>query len=95
MSEVYSSTTSNCAAQNGIPLQQKLVTCALILMVRGKAKKEVNLGKLHEAYAKLCQQRHLKFESETEFVGLCDMLAINGIIALKKTKETRLTIVSI
>ena len=94
MSEVYSSTTSNSAAQNAIPLQQKLVACALILMVRGQAKKEVTLGKLHEAYTKLCQQRHLKFESESEFVGLCNMLATSGIIALKKGKEARLTKVS-
>ena len=56
------------------------MACALILMVRGQAKKEVTLGKLHEAYAKLCQQRHLKFESESEFVGLCNMLATSGII---------------
>ena len=94
MSEVY---TSNSTAQNAmaIPLQQKLVICTLCVMVRGQAKKEVTLGKLHEAYARLCQQRHLKFESETEFVELCDMLATNGIIALKKTKAARLTKVSI
>ena len=95
MSEVYSSTASNSTAQNAIPLQQKLVTCALILMVKGQAKKEVSLGKLHEAYVQLCQQRHLKFESETEFVGLCNMLATSGIIALRKNKEARLTKVSI
>lgn len=95
MSEVYNPTAGNSAARNTIPLQQKLVMCALILMTRGKAKKEVNLGKLHEEYTKLCRQRRLKFESESEFIGLCNMLATSGIIALKKGKETRLTKVSI
>lgn len=95
MSEVYNPTAGNSAAQNTIPLQQKLVTCALILMTRGQAKKEVNVGKLQEEYIKLCRQRRLKFESESEFIGLCNMLATSGIIALKKGKETRLTKVSI
>ena len=78
-----------------IPLQQKLVTCTMVQIARCQAKKEVYLGKLQEAYAKLCKQRHLNFECETEFVGLCDMLATSGIIALKKSKEARLTKVSI
>ena len=90
MASVMAGSKPNC-----IPLQQKLVVCTLLQMVRGQAKKEVNLGKLHEAYAMLCKQRHLKFESETEFVGLCNMLATNGIIVLKKSKEARLTKVSI
>ena len=89
------SVMAGSTTSNDIPLQQKLAACTLLQMVRGKAKKEVTLGKLHEAYAKLCQQRYLKFESETEFVGLCDVLATSGIIALKKTKEARLTKVSI
>ena len=87
--------SGSTTAHNAIPLQQKLVACALILMVRGKARKEVFLGKLYEAYANLCKQKQLKFENETEFVGLCDMLGASGIIAIKKSKEARHTKVSI
>jgi len=90
ISEVYSSTVSSCSAQESIPLQQKLVACTLLLLVRSQPKKEVTLGKLHEAYIEVCRKRQLKFESETEFVGLCKMLDSTGIISLKKAKETRL-----
>ena len=84
-----------CTAQS-IPLQQKLVICTLILLLKkGQARKEVFLGKLHEAYVKLCQQKQLKFENQTEFVALCDMLTARGIIDLKKNKEPRHTKVSI
>ena len=78
-----------------IPFQQQLVACALLMMMRRKASKEVFLGKLYEAYVNLCKQRGLKFESETEFVGLCDMLDASGIIAIKSSKEIRRTKVSI
>ena len=90
ISEVYSSTVTSSSAQESIPLQQKLVACTLLLMVRSHPRKEITLGKLHEAYTKVCHKRRLKFESETEFVGLCSMLATSGIISLKKAKETRL-----
>ena len=36
-------------------------------------------------HVKLCKQRGLKFENETEFVGLCDMLDASGIIAIKSS----------
>ena len=55
------------------------------MMTRRKASKEVFLGKLYEAYVDLCKQRGLKFENETEFVGLCDMLDASGIIAIKSS----------
>ena len=57
--------------------------------------KEVFLGKLHGTYVKLCQQKQLKFENQTEFVGLCNMLDAIDIIVLKKDKEARHTKVSI
>ena len=81
-----SGSTTKYTAQNTvmIPLQRQLVACALLVMTRRKASKEVFLGKLYEAYVKW---RGLKFENETEFVGLCDMLDASGIIAIKSSKE--------
>ena len=86
-----SGSTTNYTAQNTImiPLQQQLVAGPLLMMTRRKATKEVFLGKLYEAYVDLCKQRGLKFENETEFVGLCDMLDASGIIAIKSSKEIR------
>jgi len=66
ISEVYSSTVSSCSAQESIPLQQKLVACTLLLLVRSQPKKEVTLGKLHEAYTEVCRKRRLKFENESK-----------------------------
>ena len=89
ISDVYGSgvTASN---QDAFPLQQKLVLCTLLLMVRGRTVKELTLGKLHEAYVKVCRHKQLKNESECEFVGLCSMLETRGVVSIKKAKETRL-----
>ena len=43
----------------------------------------------YEAYEAYFKQRGLKFENETEFVALCDMLDASGIIAIKSRKEIR------
>ena len=59
----------------------------LVIFVKGQATKVVFLGKLHKAYVKLCQQKQLKFENQTEFVGLGNML--------DEDKEARHTKVSI
>ncbi len=49
------------------------------------------MGKLHEAYVKVCRMRQLKFECESEFVSLCSMLETRGIVAMRRGKEARLT----
>lgn len=97
ISEVYTSNVTSLTVQQNFPLQQKLAVCTLLCMVRGRHTKEVTLGKLHEAYVRVCRQRQLRYEGESEFVGVCNMLEARGVISLKnsKTKETRLIKVNI
>ena len=42
-----------CGGDQTFPLQQKLVACTLLCMVRGRGKKETTLGKLHDSYVKV------------------------------------------
>ena len=49
-------------------------------MVRGKPRKEVFLGKLYEAYVKLCKQRRLKFEKLVAVHYLCVLSGEDRII---------------
>ena len=89
VSEVYSSTITAQSSQQTLPLQQKVTVCVLLCMLRGRVK-EVTVGKLHEAYVRVCRHQQLKFECESEFVGVCGMLESRGIIGLKKAKESRM-----
>ncbi|XP_063062541.1 cell division control protein 6 homolog [Engraulis encrasicolus] len=100
LSEVYgdrmaSGGTSGSDAGESFPLQQKLLVCCLLLLTRGAKSKEIPLGKLSEAYAKLCAQRKVGGVGQGECLSLCGLLESRGILALKKAKEARLTKVSL
>ncbi|KAM4750027.1 cell division control protein 6 homolog [Anableps anableps] len=94
LSEVYGDRmTSQSGGSEGdsFPLQQKLLVCCLLLLIRNRKSKEINLGKLHEVYSRLCAQRKLSGVGQGECLALCGLLESRGIFALKKAKEARLT----
>ncbi|XP_062400253.1 cell division control protein 6 homolog [Sardina pilchardus] len=99
LSEVYGdrmgSGGGGAADGESFPLQQKLLVCCLLLLTRNGKSREVPLGKLSEAYARLCAQRQVGGVGQGECLSLCSLLESRGIFALKKAKEARLTKVSL
>ncbi|XP_051532669.1 cell division control protein 6 homolog [Myxocyprinus asiaticus] len=93
LSEVYGDRMSSSSGGDGesFPLQQKLLVCCLLLIIRNGKSKEVQLGKLCEVYSKLCKQRQVGGVGQTECSSLCSLLESRGIFTLKKAKEARLT----
>ncbi|MED6261201.1 hypothetical protein ATANTOWER_002226, partial [Ataeniobius toweri] len=94
LSEVYGdrmASQSSSSEGESFPLQQKLLVCCLLLLIRNGKKKEMNLGKLHEVYSRLCAQRRVSGVGQGECLALCALLESRGIFALKKAKEARLT----
>ena len=87
--EVYGPTLAP-STQHTLPLHHKLVVCTLLLMVRGRGRREVTLERLHGTYVRVCCHRQLRCESEGEFVGVCKILETMGILALGRARETRL-----
>ncbi|XP_007240198.3 cell division control protein 6 homolog [Astyanax mexicanus] len=93
LSEVYGDRMTSSAGGDGesFPLQQKLLVCCLLLLTRNGKSREVQLGKLCEAYSKLCKQRQVSAVGQGECLSLCSLLESRGIFSLKKAKEARLT----
>uniref|UniRef100_UPI003AACFADD cell division control protein 6 homolog isoform X1 n=1 Tax=Centroberyx gerrardi TaxID=166262 RepID=UPI003AACFADD len=92
LSEVYGDRMASPAGEGeSFPLQQKLLVCCLLLLIRNSKSKEVGLGKLHEVYSRLCVQRQVGGVGQGECLSLCGLLESRGIFALKKAKEARLT----
>uniref|UniRef100_A0A669CS36 Cell division control protein n=1 Tax=Oreochromis niloticus TaxID=8128 RepID=A0A669CS36_ORENI len=94
LSEVYGdrmASQSSGSEGESFPLQQKLLVCCLLLLIRNGKSKEIGLGKLHEVYSRLCAQRHVSGVGQGECLSLCSLLESRGIFALKKAKEARLT----
>nr|XP_055041024.1 cell division control protein 6 homolog [Misgurnus anguillicaudatus] len=97
LSEVYGDRMASSSGEDGesFPLQQKLLVCCLLLVIRNGKSKEVQLGKLCEVYSKLCKQRQVGGVGQTECLSLCGLLESRGIFTLKKAKEARLTKISL
>lgn len=73
-----------------VPLQQKVLLCSLILMLKKGKNKDVTVGKLHEVYRKVCSKRNLSAIDQSEFVGLCSLIETRGMIRIQGKKEPRL-----
>uniref|UniRef100_A0A8C0H7S1 Cell division control protein n=1 Tax=Chelonoidis abingdonii TaxID=106734 RepID=A0A8C0H7S1_CHEAB len=82
-------------ASDSFPLQQKILVCSLLLLARQLKAKEVTLGKLHEAYSRVCRRQQMAAVAQSECLSLATLLESRGILALKKAKEARLTKVSL
>ncbi|XP_062615995.1 cell division control protein 6 homolog isoform X2 [Saccostrea cucullata] len=94
LSEVYgSSSTSN--SQESIPLQQKLIVCTLLLMVKQGKLKEVTMGKLHDTYTKICKKRQMASVDYSEYQGIISLLETRGITGIKKVKDGRMAKVAL
>ncbi|XP_029988583.1 cell division control protein 6 homolog [Sphaeramia orbicularis] len=91
LSEVYGDRMASQSEGESFPLQQKLLVCCLLLLIRNGKNKEVGLGKLHEVYSRLCARRQVGGVGQGECLSLCGLLESRGIFALKKAKEARLT----
>uniref|UniRef100_A0AAQ5Z541 Cell division control protein n=1 Tax=Amphiprion ocellaris TaxID=80972 RepID=A0AAQ5Z541_AMPOC len=94
LSEVYGdrmASESGGSDGESFPLQQKLLVCCLLLLIRSGKSKEIVLGKLHEVYSRLCAKRQVSAVGQGECLSLCSLLESRGIFALKKAKEARLT----
>lgn len=97
LSEVYGDRMASCENDEGgsLPLQQKLLVCCLLLLTYNGKSKEMPLGKLHEAYSRMCAQRQVASVGQGECLSLCGLLESRGIFGLKKAKEARLTKISL
>jgi Cdc6-like AAA superfamily ATPase len=72
-----------------MPVQQKLIACAIVLCIREKSNnKEIPLIKVCERYIDVCKSKSIRHVSQSEVVNALEMLESAGIILIKKSKET-------
>ncbi|XP_046385149.1 cell division control protein 6 homolog [Ischnura elegans] len=93
---VSSSSKDSAAKENGLPVQQKVLLCCLILLVKkGLKGKPITIGRLHEVYSRACKRRNITPLDQSEFHSLCTLVETRGIIRLQSNKEARLSKVSL
>lgn len=91
LNNVYG-TTQNLTeeTEDAFPLQQKIIICSLLLMLKKAKNKDITVGKLHEVYIRVCSKRNILAIDQSEFVGLCKLIETRGIIRVSGRKEPRL-----
>lgn len=75
---------------DSFPLQQKLLICSLILMLKKGKKRDIIVGKLHEVYRKICNKRNLQPVDQSEFVSLLSLIETRGIIKVQGKKAPQM-----
>ncbi|XP_075532886.1 cell division cycle 6 [Dermacentor variabilis] len=95
LADVFGSSAMGSKDLNAtLPLQQKLLLCTLVALLKVKKLRHVPLGKLQEAYMRICQ-RHQCSTDQSDFQSLSTLLESRGLITVKRHKELRLSKVSL
>lgn len=76
--------------EDTLPLQQKLILCTFLLILKNAKNKDVTIGKLHDVYKKVCAKQNILAVDQGEFAGLCSLIETRGIIRVSGKKEPRL-----
>lgn len=76
---------------DSFPLLQKILICTLLLILQNDKNKNIQMGRLHAVYAKICTKRMMPVVGESEFVSLCTLVETKGIIRVIKNKVSRLS----
>ncbi|CAN7995539.1 unnamed protein product [Ixodes hexagonus] len=77
-----------------LPLQQKLLLCALVALLKKRKLRDVGLGVLQEAYGRACR-KHQCATDQLDFQSLCTLLESRGLMRVKRHREQRLCKVSL
>ncbi|XP_023244751.1 cell division control protein 6 homolog [Centruroides sculpturatus] len=80
---------------NGIPLQQKIILCTLLLVIKITKTREVTLGKLYSVYSQICRKRQMSTLDQMEYCSTCSLLESQGLVNMKKSKDVRSSKVSL
>lgn len=87
--DVYSNKLAPSSnAKMVFPLQQKVIICTLLAILKNSKVKEVLVSKLFSAYSKVCGPRHITPLGQEEFASACDLLDSQGIVSIKKGKDS-------
>jgi cell division control protein 6 len=80
---------------DSFPVQQKILICTLLLMIKHDKNKNITVGRLHDTYRKVCKNRNIVSTGLNEFVNICLLVEVRGIVRIVKKKETRFHLIQL
>lgn len=73
--------------EDSFPLQQKIILCTLMLILRNDRNKTITNGRLFDVYRRICFTQKIQSLDEIEFVNLMELLQTRGILNITKQKK--------
>lgn len=74
---------------DAFPLQQRILICTLLLIIKYDKIKVITVGRLHDVYKKVCRSRNIHSVDLSEFLNICLLVETRGITRIVKKKEPR------
>jgi cell division control protein 6 len=74
---------------DAFPLQQRILICTLLLIIKHDKLKTITVGRLHDVYKKVCRSRNIHSVELSEFLNICLLVETRGITRIVKKKEPR------
>lgn len=92
LNQVYgaSQTLGDDMDEGTFPLQQKILICTVLMILKRDKNKDITVGRLYGVYARVCGARNIAAIGQSEFAGLCGLVETRGILRIIKNREPRL-----
>lgn len=74
---------------DAFPLQQKILICTLLLIIKYDKNKNITVGRLHDVFKRVCKNRNIQSIDLSDFFNLCILAETHGIICITTKKEPR------
>lgn len=89
LNKVYGNVQKLGDNDDGLTVQQKILICTLLLIIKNDKNKIITVGRLHDIYRKVCRNRNIESTDLTEFLNICILTETRGILKIVKKKEPR------
>lgn len=90
LNTVYGTSQQLDLEMEEFPLQQKILVCTLLLIMKHDKNKDVTMFRLYDIFKKVCKNKNILAVDQSEFVSLCTLVETRGILRIQKKKEPRL-----
>ncbi|VVC95060.1 cell division control protein 6 homolog [Leptidea sinapis] len=83
LNSVYGDSTNiDTCVEEGMPMQQKLILCSLLLMLKNGKNRAILMGKLYDTYKKVAESRNICPLDMGEVCGAVELLECRGAVRL-------------
>ncbi|XP_065213532.1 cell division control protein 6 homolog [Planococcus citri] len=80
-----------------LPLHQKLIVCAVLMLIRDQKfdRTKLDIYKIEDMYLKICKKQKIEHCRSDEFINLCSLIECTGVFSIagkKRDRQSKVTV---